>query len=80
MALPQRRGNAPASHKSGKGVQQRSQLAPAGGRKGVAKPAKRKPVSLKNQIRGLERLLRKVGTRILIVKYAARLRCILSRL
>lgn len=62
MALPQRRGKAPASHKSGKAMQQRSQLGPAGGRKGTAKPAKRKPVSLKNQIRGLERLLRKVGS------------------
>ena len=76
MALPQRRGKAPASLDSGKAMQQRSQLGP-GGRKGVAKPAKRKPVSLKNQIRGLERLLRKVCSCIMIAKFAARVRCIL---
>lgn len=69
MVLPQRRGKAPASLSSGRGAQRRSQLGPAGGRKGVAKPAKRKPVSLKNQIRGLERLLRKVGSSILVLEW-----------
>ena len=67
MALPQRRGKAPASMKSGRAAQPRSQLVPAGVRKGVAKPAKRKPVSLKNQIRGLERLLRKVCSCIAVI-------------
>lgn len=37
------------------------QPGPAGVVKGTAKSAKKKPVSLKNQIRSLERLLKKVG-------------------
>ena len=44
-------GTRPAQRQSG----------PAGVVKGTAKSAKKKPVSLKNQIRSLERLLKKVG-------------------
>ncbi len=62
MAVPkQRNTSAPRFPKRVQGMRPaHRQPGPAGVVKGTAKPAKKKPVSLKNQIRGLERLLKKV--------------------